>query len=289
MDHKLIEVTRNEWSADSVRLILTPDSYAQKHLFYIQEIGFFETFQNYYVKRKNLSSFLILQTLRGKGILQYGGKEHSLTAGDVFFIDCRKEHEYHIAGEEPWVFNWIHFDGLSSAEYCDGYMRCNGSPVLRMEINELQDIFTDLLNINAVKRDTNEILSSLKITEMITLLTLYCQASHAKSAPGSDFADRVVRYIDSHIGERITLEGISKHFSMNKYSFHKLFKKCTRTPLNEYIITYRVNRAKELLRSSELSVQEVGEAVGMSNTSHFINLFKDREGITPLRYRHKWN
>lgn len=288
MEQKLIEVTRNEWSTNSVRLIMTASSYAKKHLFYIQEIGFFETAENYYVKRKNLPSFLILQTLRGNGMLSYDGKEYSLTKGDVFFIDCRKAHFYHIVGDQPWVFNWIHFDGLSSLGHCENYMRYNSRPVMNIEINELSDIFKDLLNINTEQRSTNEILSSLKITELITLLTLYCQSLYSEISLGNDRADEIVRYIERHLHEKITLESISKRFNMNKYSFHKLFKQYMSVPLNEYIITQRMNRAKELLRFSPMSVREIGESVGISNTSHFINLFKEREEITPLQYKHQW-
>ena len=289
MKQRLIEVTRDEWSDNSVRLILTPGSHAKRNLFYIQEIGFFEATKNYYVKRKNLSSFLILQTLSGQGMLYYEGKAYSLSRGDVFFIDCEKEHSYHIQGTEPWVFNWIHFNGLSTSEYCADYARYNGRPLMTMEVNELNGIFEDLLSINASPKNTNEILSSLKITEMITLLTLYGQSLHADVAPGNDPAEEVVRYIEKHLNEKITLEGIARHFNMNKYSFHKLFKQYTNVPLGEFIIMHRITRAKALLRFSSMSVQDVGDAVGISHTSHFINLFRDREGITPLQYKRQWN
>lgn len=289
MEHKLIEITQNDWSDNSLRLILTPSNYAKNNLFYIQEIGFFETAKNYYVKRENLSSFLILQTLEGSGILGYMGEEYLLSAGDVFFIDCRKEHFYHITGNKPWVFNWIHFKGGSSSEYCQSFIRHNSGPVMRIDVNELDGIFKSLLNINSVVQNTNEILSSLKITEMLTLLTLYGQILHSEVCSSNDIIDKAVWYIEKHLHENLSLESISKQFNMNKYSFHKLFKQYTNTPLNEFIILQRISYAKELLRSSNMSVKEVGEAVGISNISHFINLFKSREGVTPLKYKHKWN
>ena len=285
----MIEITRDEWSDRSVRMILTPSNYAQKSLFYIQEIGFFEATKNYYVQRKNLSSFLILQTLKGNGILKYDGKEYSLSRGDVFFIDCRKEHFYYIVGDKPWIFNWVHFNGLSSTEYYDSYIRYNSSPIIEMEVSELSEIFTSLLSINKVKQSTNEILSSLKITEMITLLILCCQAVYSDMSPSNDFIDKAVWYIEKHLQDKITLDEISKQFNMNKYSFHKTFRRYTNIPFNEFIILHRVNRAKELLRSSDMSVREIGETVGIYNTSHFINLFKQREGMSPLNYKHRWD
>lgn len=288
MEHSLIEITQNEWSSNSVRLILTPSNYSKKYLFYVQEMGFFEAIGSYYVKRQNLRSFLVLQTINGEGILGYEGKEYRLSKGDVFFINCRKEHYYRILGNEPWVFNWVHFDGLSSAEHCESYARYNSRPVMNMEINELNGIFKDLLKINSSRKNTNEILSSLKITEMITLLTLYCQSLNSDASAHSDFIDEVVRYIEKHLHERLTLDSISKKFNMNKYSLHKLFRQYTSVPINEFIITSRVNYAKELLRFSNVSVREVSELVGIYNVSHFINLFKAREGITPLQYKLGW-
>ena len=132
-------------------------------------------------------------------------------------------------------------------------------------------------------------LSSLKITEMITLLILYCQALYSEVTPSNDFIDKAAWYIEKHLQERITLEDVAKQFNMNKYTFHKSFKRYTNVPFNEFIITHRINHAKQLLRSSDLSVREIGEAVGIYNTSHFINLFKHREGVTPLQYKHQWD
>lgn len=58
--------------------------------------------------------------------------------------------------------------------------------------------------------------------------------------------------------------------------------------VNEYIITARISYAKELLKYSELSVNEITYEIGMNNVTHFINLFKARENLTPLSYRKAW-
>lgn len=287
-DKKLIEISRDEWTPDSVRLILTPSEFAKKQLFYVQEAGFFETKRGYYTKRKNLNSFLILQTLSGNGILNYDNRQFRLSKGDVFFINCKLEHSYCIDSGSPWTFNWLHFNGLSSMSYYENFIKYNCSPVCHIETEEINELFKSLLSINSAKRNSNEILSSLKITEIITLLILYCQATSADIDMSNYFIDSVIDYINKHLCEKLTLESISKEFNMDKFYFHKQFKRFTNIPLNEFVINSRMNLAKESLRFSDMSVREVAENVGINNVSHFINLFKKREGITPLQYKNNW-
>lgn len=58
--------------------------------------------------------------------------------------------------------------------------------------------------------------------------------------------------------------------------------------VNEYVVLTRIAHAKELLKYSDLSVNEITFEVGMNNVTHFINLFKAREQMTPLAYRKIW-
>jgi YesN/AraC family two-component response regulator len=57
----------------------------------------------------------------------------------------------------------------------------------------------------------------------------------------------------------------------------------------EYLINLRVTKAKELLKSSNLTVSQISESAGIENVTHFINLFKDRENCTPLKYKKMWS
>ena len=77
-------------------------------------------------------------------------------------------------------------------------------------------------------------------------------------------------------------------FYINKFYLTKIFKEVYGTTVNGYVIARRITRAKQLLRFSELSVEEVGEAVGMPEPDYFSRVFKKIEGISPREYRKKW-
>lgn len=86
--HKYMEKLDLTWSDDSIRFINTATPRARQTFFYVQEVGDFCTSFPYFTERENLNSFLIIYTLRGKGLLKYHGSQYSLHPGrmDMYFV-----------------------------------------------------------------------------------------------------------------------------------------------------------------------------------------------------------
>lgn len=104
-----------------------------------------------------------------------------------------------------------------------------------------------------------------------------------------DYLKQIMKEIDIHFAESHSLDQLAGKYGVNKFHLSKEFKRYVGTTLNEYIIRTRLSHAKELLKYSELSVSQIAEQCGIPNTSHFINLFKNREDSTPHQYRLEWN
>lgn len=58
--------------------------------------------------------------------------------------------------------------------------------------------------------------------------------------------------------------------------------------MKEYLINCRLDYAKELLKYSDKSIYDITFLIGMNNVSHFTNLFKSRENLTPHAFRCQW-
>ncbi|MDF2921396.1 MAG: two component transcriptional regulator, AraC family [Paenibacillaceae bacterium] len=93
------------------------------------------------------------------------------------------------------------------------------------------------------------------------------------------------QYVSLHLTRRITLDEVAEHLFMNASYFSRLFKKETGETFIEYVNRMKVDRAKELLDQTNLSVAHIGEALGYDNHSYFIKMFKTVAGITPQDYR----
>ena len=92
-------------------------------------------------------------------------------------------------------------------------------------------------------------------------------------------------WLKQHCSEDVKLSEVAAHFDMSVRSFNRRFKLATgQTPL-QYLQNVRVDMARELLQSSNLSVNEIAEKVGYQDMGHFTALFKKFLATTPSEYR----
>jgi len=284
----MIERFLPAWSQNSIRHIATPSSLAKSCFFYIQEIGYFQTLDSYFTERSSLNSFLLIYTKSGSGKLKYQGKDYIISKGQLLFIDCMQHHYYETDSNNLWEINWVHFNGSTSKGYYD-YFATLSSPLITLaNDSSIPFYMEEMLRLHQSKDLNKEILSSNFLHTLMTEILLHVHAEN-----DLDILPNLIReiqsYIDHHFTETITLDHIAHTFSVSKYHLAKLFKKHTGYSPIDYLISQRISYAKELLHYTSMPINEIAEYVGIENVSHFINLFKTRESMTPHTYRKIWN
>ncbi|MCX7711520.1 MAG: AraC family transcriptional regulator [Clostridia bacterium] len=276
------------WSEDSVRLIATPSQSAKNAFFYVQEVGYFKTQPQYFTERENLSSYLVVYTVSGKGFLTYKGKAYTLLPGQAFFIDCMEYQHYRTDSKELWEILWVHFNGSTSSGYYDQFAK-SGLPLVSLsQDSALPMALQDLIELYRQKDIRTELLSSKLLSEMLTELLLAAGNIDTSNYMVPDYIRNAMRFLDRHFSERITLDQLADQFAVSKFYFAREFKKYTGFSPNEYLINTRITYAKELLKYSDVPIAGIAEKAGIENVSHFIHLFKSRTEHTPLNFRNKW-
>lgn len=99
--------------------------------------------------------------------------------------------------------------------------------------------------------------------------------------------DNVIKYIDEHFSEEITLKKLSEVVYMNPAYLSRLFKEKTGENFIDYLTKVRIERAKAYLQDLSLRIYDVTELVGYESRRHFRKIFKDTTGLTPKEYRNK--
>lgn len=93
----------------------------------------------------------------------------------------------------------------------------------------------------------------------------------------------VIKWTEASFKSPISLNDAARVFGYNKNYFCKKFKSFTGVTYLDYLNTLRISEACRLLRSG-MSVSDVCEACGFTNSSYFIQLFKSKMGVTPKKY-----
>uniref|UniRef100_UPI004055A459 AraC family transcriptional regulator n=1 Tax=Acetatifactor sp. TaxID=1872090 RepID=UPI004055A459 len=275
---------------NSNRIIYTPSSFAKDSLLHLQETGQLQAQKPHTSRRENLLSYLFFLVLDGSGTLHYDGQTYSLQKGDCVFLDCRKLYS-HSSSENLWTLRWVHFYGPSMHNIYEKYLQRGGIPAFR---SENPDIYNELLQELFTVASSDSYVKDMEINAKLSaLLTILMKESwhpdqNTTHASGKRNLREIKDYIDLHYTDKITLDHLAQEFFINKFYLTRLFKEQYGISLNHYLLQVRTTRAKQLLRFTDLSIEQVSQQCGMNDANYFSRMFKKIEGITPGEYRKRW-
>jgi len=99
--------------------------------------------------------------------------------------------------------------------------------------------------------------------------------------------EKAVNIIEEELATVDNVLTLAKQVGLNQNTLQLGFQKLYKTSVNEYIRTHKIEKAKELIETSDLNITEITYKVGINSRSYFSKLFKERYGITPKQYRTK--
>lgn len=274
----------------SDRILYTPSAFARSSLLHLQEIGRLQACRPHTSKRSGLQSFLFFTVLDGSGELVYIGKEYKLEEGSCVFINCHHPYSHTTDPDNLWTLRWVHFYGPVLSSIYDKYCERGGRPVFQPSDTAP---FTSTLDSLYTLASGSDYIRDMRINEELNkLCTLLMEQSwhpeDKKAAPKRASVVDVKEYLDTHYAERLSLDELSSTFYIDKYYLSKTFKSQFGLSITTYLQNIRITKAKQLLRFSAKTVEEIGYEVGLGNPAYFSRVFKNVEGVSPQKYREQW-
>lgn len=274
-----------DWAPDSVWIECTPSQFAMDSLFFVQEIGRFECYEHFYAEHEGMRSFFLVYTEEGTGEYYSDGSFRTLAPGDLMLSDCMDRHMYRTTRNGPWQFFCMHFNGSSACAYYDQFMKATSHVVQPSNPGEIRRTLSELIRICQDGGPYAELHASEQLTHLLTLVLVDAKAAPSSLRHVPAFVEEAVRDIHAHLRDDLTLDNLARTLGVNKYHLQKEFKRYIGMSPNTYVCSARINAAKSLLRSNELTVSQVAEQAGFRNVGHFMNMFKRTTGMTPGEYR----
>lgn len=276
-------------SVRSSRILYTPSPFAKSSLLHLQEVGSLTAIKSHTSKREKLQSYLCFVVEDGEGELVYEGRKYALKTGNVVFIDCRKEYS-HSTDENLWSLRWCHFNSTFMSAVYEKYRERGGKPTFHPEkLNAFSDLLSELYILASSTDYIRDMRINEKLSELLTLLME--QSWHPEDGMFSKKRvelESVKIYLDEHFTEKISLDNLSDQFFINKYYLTRIFKETYGATISHYVLSKRITRAKQLIRFSEMTMDEIAAAVGMNDANYFSRAFRKVEGVSPTEYQKQW-
>lgn len=196
-------------------------------------------------------------------------------------------------------------DSESIEALCEEWFRIleNGSPALiksliiqfvgnlSVELLETGSSLTELfgdenLMIEKVLRFDTIFDVKLWLRQILQYICDYIREKNQKNT--YRLAKKAAQYIDEHYMESINVDIIASAVYLSSGYLMTIFKREIGTSINSYLVTKRIERAKELLLEGDLKVYEIAEKVGYANTTFFSSTFRNHVGVSPKQFKDRY-
>lgn len=249
----------------------------------IQAYGHIHTSFPYHYSLANLDSYCLLYTEQGSGSITYLDQEYSLPSNSLLLIHCTHLHHVDIK-HSPWVYKAFYFTGQFFSHLYQSITQ-NNSYI------QLIDMDTPTYhNINSLfhhldKQKECSLFHVKLLSNILFDLAIDIHKSKSVETPIASYLKKIKIMLDNEYHNNITLDSLEQQFHISRFRICREFTKSFGISPMQYLSLIRVEAAKEALLHTDKRINEISHMIGIENTNHFIRLFKQKTGVTPLIYR----
>ena len=238
--------------------------------------------------------YLFHYVISGTGLLMSNDSSgrtntYQIRSGQGFMIFPKQINTY-IADETlPWEYAWIEFDGLKVKEALEIAGLTMDSPIYHSNVRDLSaELKNEMLYI-AQHSDQSPFHLIGHLYLFLDYLTR--SSSSRRLLQGGRMRDfyikEAISSIEQNFQNDISVEDIAGFCCLNRSYFGKIFRDALGKSPQEFLINYRMSKAAELLKLTELSIGDISNAVGYPSQLHFSRAFKKIHGISPRQWRNE--
>ena len=209
----------------------------------------------------------------------YGEKNIFLKPHDLLVMFPGQRIHYKASG--LWSIQWVGVYGNGADRLTEKLGVTRKFPV--MNVHCYREVETALESIYASAGD-------LTLSGMLNSLSLLYEFfsilfQNANSDQQDDIVQSAIKIIRYNYSQQITVSSIANSLHLNSAYFSRLFASKTGISPKQFILSLRLERAKELLQQQAIPVAEVSRSAGFSDQLYFSRLFRQKIGLSPSQFR----
>lgn len=266
-----------------VRVATLVPTRRNKGLFSLNSVGWHRCNDLYHIARPEGCEYpLILITTGGCGVMSIDGTSYSLTPGSLAFIPRNIANSYRTPEGGIWEFYWLHPCGQVSEEFLDAIAQRQTYLCSFTAKNSYEQRVEKLIKLCS---QNSPIYLSQSLSELLHLAAIdLLGGEEPMSLPL-----RALAYIEEHYNEELRLTELARKLFVSPAHLIRVFKQEHGCTPHQYLITYRLAHAAQLLKYSGLQIQQIASSLGFSSPSHLGSCFYKKYGCTPLQYQNRFS
>ena len=230
--------------------------------------------------------FMIHYVISGKGSFSIGGKKYPLKENYGFLI-VPEELAYYVADKsDPWTYVWIGFGGKRAEQIVSQLGLSLQQPVFKSTESEtIYNLVKDMMDHNTFS--VEDVLRRNGLLSMFLSVIASGLSVTPKSDSGSanDYVNRAQAFVRSNYCNPIKVTDIADYVCINRSYLYTLFHNALGISPQQYLSSYRIAKATELLQLTALPIESIAISCGYSDPLVFSKAFKQEKKMSPTAYR----
>ncbi|WP_035801754.1 AraC family transcriptional regulator [Butyrivibrio sp. FCS014] len=230
--------------------------------------------------------FMIHYVLSGKGSFNIGGKTYPLREGYGFLI-VPDELAYYVADDaDPWTYAWVGFGGKRAEAIVSQLGLSLVQPVFKSDAQQtIYDLIKDMMDHNTFSVEDVLRRNGLLSMFLSVIASGISVSQRSDSGSANDYVNRAQAYIRSNYCNPIKVTDIANYVCINRSYLYTLFQKTLGISPQQYLTSYRIAKATELLQLTQLPIESIAISCGYSDPLVFSKAFRQEKKISPSGYR----
>lgn len=250
--------------------------------------------KDYFLEREGYHTYLLNYTVQGEGRIAYEGREFPCSAGDLLFLDCDRLHR--VQTEGGWEFWFLHCTGPAMPALYGEFTRVTGNVLHGFRpkrfLEGLKALRKGLLAHPSLAMPLPAGLDerlfsafSEEIYGMLNDIWLQCVERHGVNSGIPESVLRAQNFLEENFTRRITLAEAAAEAFVSPCRLAHLFKRYTGTTVGGMIASLRLQRATELLATTDEKVISIAVSCGFTDAQMLKRLMREIFGMSPTQYR----
>lgn len=234
-------------------------------------------------RSSGIDTHILIICESGQGFVSNGGIEKKIMPGDILLIPAGCPHSYGSALEHDWTISWIHFAGLKALDFIQSSVDIINPP--EIIFNKIKSIFDEFYTCISQDMKLNTLITASQILRYLLSTISFAGLESKNSEHVRQAVDKAIHLMHKSLDRPLALKQLAVEAGLSISRFSVIFKASTGLSAIDYFNNLKVRHACSYLDSTDLSIGQISELIGIENQHYFSRLFSKSIGISPSKYR----
>jgi AraC family transcriptional regulator of arabinose operon len=241
-------------------------------------------------REKGCPETIFIYCARGTGWCEMAGRRHEVGKDQLLVIPAFTPHIYGASREAPWTIHWFHAIGTNVTFYIEKLQVKCEKPVVGLGGDvQLFSLFEDVLEgLEHGSTLTHLIYAAHSLAHLMGVILQHKDEFWHGETDVKERTARSIEFMKEHLREPLGISTLAALVNLSRSHYTTLFRRVTGYAPMRYLNHLRMQRAVQLLNSTNLPIKAISDQLGFSEQFYFSRAFRKLHGHSPSEHRRRY-